>query len=95
MTGFMLTLLACNLGTSSNAPPTLAPLPTFTPQATLGYAAVRPVTVAEIEITPAPPTLEILPDLLDLVESDRPDVACAQLAGVRHPSYRLYAALRR
>ena len=56
LSGFMLLMLACNLGTSSNAPPTLAPLPTFTPQATLGYAAARPVQIAEIEVTAIAPT---------------------------------------
>ena len=71
MTGFMVMLLACNLGTSSNAPPTLAPLPTYTPQATLGYAAVRPVTIADIGVTPPPPADDILAAWLDQVESDR------------------------
>ncbi len=71
LSGFMLLLLACNLGTSDNAPPTLAPLPTFTPQATLGYAAVRPVVINEIEVTAIAPGDEFLQALLQQVESDR------------------------
>ncbi len=71
VTGFMFTLLACNLGTSSNAPPTLAPLPTLTPQATLGYAAVRPVEFDAIEATAEAPSADALRPLLDQVESDR------------------------
>ena len=67
----MLLIIACNLGTSSNAPPTLAPLPTFTPQATLGYAAVRPVAIDDIEVTALPPSDEFLANLLNQVESDR------------------------
>lgn len=70
-TGFILLLLACNLGTSENAPPTLAPLPTITPQATLGYAAVRPVALNGIGITPAAPSEDVLGNLLEQVESDR------------------------
>ncbi|MCE2473682.1 MAG: M20/M25/M40 family metallo-hydrolase, partial [Anaerolineae bacterium] len=67
----MLLMIACNLGASSNAPPTLAPLPTFTPQATLGYAAVRPVVIDDIEVTAVAPSDELLPTLLEQVESDR------------------------
>lgn len=71
LSGFTLLLIACNLGTSDNAPPTLAPLPTYTPQPTLGYAAVRPVVITEIDVTAAPPSEDLLPILLDKVESDR------------------------
>ena len=71
LSGFMLLLLACNLGTSDNAPPTLAPLPTFTPRATLGYVAARPVVISEINMTAAPPSENIVPALLEQVESDR------------------------
>ncbi len=74
LAGFMLLLLACNLGASENAPPTLAPLPTVTPQATLGYAAVQPVEFGEIGLvaTPAPPPVDdFISDLLEQVESDR------------------------
>lgn len=71
LSGFMLLLIACNLGVSSNAPPTLAPLPTFTPQATLGYAAARPVRIDEIEVTAIAPGDDMMPDLLAKVESDR------------------------
>ncbi len=71
LSGFVLLLLACNVGTSGNAPPTLAPLPTFTPPATLGYAAARPVVIDEIEVTAVPPREELLPTLLAQVESDR------------------------
>ena len=71
LTGFMLLLIACNLGTSSSAPPTLAPLPTLTPQATLGYVAARPVVVPEIGVTPLPPSDEAMRQILDQVESDR------------------------
>ncbi len=71
-TGFLTLLLACNLGTSSNAPPTLAPLPTITPQATLGYAAVRPVEAAGIVVaTPPAPREDALRPLLQQVEADR------------------------
>ena len=71
LSGFLLLLLACNLGTSSNAPPTLAPLPTFTPQATLGYAAARPIVIDDIEVTASAPGDEMMPALLAKVESDR------------------------
>ena len=71
LSGFILLLLACNLGTSDNAPPTLAPLPTFTPRATLGYVAARPVVISEINVTAAPPSENIVPALLEQVESDR------------------------
>lgn len=69
--GFMLVLLACNLGTSNGGPPTLAPLPTNTPIATLGYSAVGPTGVPGIGSTPVPPAdIEIF-RLIDQVESDR------------------------
>ena len=71
LAGFMLLLLACNLGTSTNAPPTLAPLPTFTPRATLGYVAARPVVISEIDVTAVPPSENIVPALLEQIESDR------------------------
>ena len=71
LSGFMLLMLACNLGTSDNAPPTLAPLPTLIPQATLGYAAVRPVAINDIEVTAVPASDLLLPGLLAKVESDR------------------------
>ena len=67
----MVLLLSCNLGTSDNAPPTLAPLPTITPQATLGYADSRPVVLPEIGVTPLPPSENAMRQLLDQVESDR------------------------
>lgn len=68
--GFVVVLLACNLGTSSG-PPTLAPLSTNTPIATLGFAAAGPTGVAGIGTTPVPPAdIEIF-RLLDQVESDR------------------------
>ena len=68
--GFMLTLLACNLGTSSG-PPTLAPLVTKTPIATLGYAPAGPTGVPGIGSTPVPPADVEIFRLLDQVESDR------------------------
>ncbi len=68
--GFMLVLLACNLGTSSG-PPTLAPLPTNTPIATLGYAAAGPTGVPGIGTTPQSPTGVEIFRLIDQVESDR------------------------
>ncbi len=71
LSGFMLLLLACNLGISDNAPPTLAPLPTFTPQATLGYVAARPVVISEIDVTAAVASESIVSSLLEQVESDR------------------------
>ena len=71
LSGFILLLLACNLGTSDNAPPTLAPLPTFTPRATLGYVAARPVVISEINVTAAAASENIVPALLEQVESDR------------------------
>ncbi|MCY3779726.1 MAG: M20/M25/M40 family metallo-hydrolase [Chloroflexi bacterium] len=71
LSGFILLLLACNLGTSDNAPPTLAPLATFTPRATLGYAAARPVVISEIDVTAVAPGQNILPALLEQVETDR------------------------
>lgn len=71
LSGFILLLLACNLGTSNNAPPTLAPLPTYTPRATLGYVAARPAVISEINVTAVPPSENILSSLLDQVESDR------------------------
>ena len=69
--GFMLLLISCNLGTSDTGPPTLAPLPTLTPQATLGYAEARPVVLPEIGATPVPPSTDMIAQLLDQVESDR------------------------
>ena len=71
LTGLLLLLLACNLGTSENAPPTLAPLPTFTPRATLGYVAAGPVAVVEIGVTPAPASDAEMERILERVESDR------------------------
>ena len=71
LTGFMLLLISCNLGTSDTAPPTLAPLPTFTPQATLGYAEARPAVLPEVGVTPVPPGEDGMRQLLDRVESDR------------------------
>ena len=65
----MLLLLACNLGTSDNAPPTLAPRATFTPVATLGYAAAGALVLpGSTPITPA--DIEIF-RIIDQVESDR------------------------
>ena len=69
--GFALLLLACNLGASDNAPPTLAPLPTLMPQATLGYVAARPLEIEEVGETPIPVVEDEMQNLLDLVESDR------------------------
>ena len=71
LAGLMLLLLACNMGTSENGPPTLAPLPTPPPQATLGYTAPGPVTVAEIGSTPEEPQVDVVGELLAQVESDR------------------------
>lgn len=71
LTGFMFLLLSCNLGTSNRAPPTLAPLPTPTPQATLGYAEARPAVLPAIGATPLPPSDDAMRQLLDQVESDR------------------------
>ena len=73
LAGLALLLLACNLGASENAPPTLAPLPTLIPQATLGYSAPRPVSVAVAEIGSAPqaPRVDVLGEILAQVESDR------------------------
>ena len=69
--GYMLLLISCNLGTSDTGPPTLAPLPTLTPQATLGYADARPVVLPEIGVTAAPPSEDGMEKLLVQVESDR------------------------
>lgn len=66
----MIVMLACNLGTSSG-PPTLAPLPTNTPIATLGYAAAGPTGVPGIGSTPLPPADVEIFRLVDQVESDR------------------------
>ena len=71
LAGLLWLLLACNMGTSENAPPTLAPLPTPPPQATLGYTAPGPVTVAEIGATPEEPPVDVMGELLAQVESDR------------------------
>ena len=65
----LLLLVACDLGASENAPPTLAPRPTFTPPATLGFAPVRPI--AELIVTPATPEVDEISRLLQQVESDR------------------------
>ena len=67
--GFMLLLLACNLGTSSNSPPTLAPRPTPTPPATLGYAA--PARLPDIGDAPLPPADVEIFRIINQVESDR------------------------
>lgn len=72
LTGFMLLLISCNLGTSDTGPPTLAPLPTLTPRATLGYAEARPaVVLPETGVTPPAPGDDVMRQLLDQVESDR------------------------
>ena len=87
LAGFLLALVACNLGTSSGAPPTLAPLPTFTPRATLGYASVGPVSViADIGVTPAPPSDAEMQRILAQVESDRlmSHIRSLQDFGTRH-----------
>lgn len=68
---FMLVLMACNLGTSDSGPPTLAPLPTNTPIATLGYAAAGPTGIPGIGTTPQAPINTEIFRLLDQVESDR------------------------
>lgn len=67
-TAFMLLLIACNLGASSS-PPTLAPLPTFTPPPTLGYAA--PARLPDIGDAPALPADVEIFRIIDQVESDR------------------------
>ncbi len=69
--GFLLLLVACNLGTSENAPPTLAPLATRTPPPTLGYVAAGPARVRGIGLTPAAPADVEIFRILDQVESDR------------------------
>ena len=71
LTGFMLLLISCNLGASESGPPTLAPLPAPTAQATLGYAEARPVALPEVGATPIPPSGDAMRLLLDQVESDR------------------------
>ncbi len=83
VSGFVLLLLACNLGASDTAPPTLAPLPTFTPRATLGYVDARSPVIAEINVTAAPSSQDILPALLDQVESDRLMAHIRSLQGFR------------
>ena len=68
LAGWMLLMLACNLG-ASTGPPTLAPRPTPTPPATPGYA--------ELVYAPAVSSAPILPAdveifrIIDRVESDR------------------------
>lgn len=69
--GFLLLMVACNLGTSENAPPTLAPLSTRTPPPTLGYVAAGPARVRGIGATPAAPADIEFNRILDQVESDR------------------------
>lgn len=69
--GFALLLVACNLGVSDNAPPTLAPLPTRTPPPTLGYVAVGPVRAPGIGATAAAPAESDISAILEQVESDR------------------------
>ncbi len=71
LSGFMLLLIACNLGSSDTSPPTLAPLPTATPRATIGYAEAKPAVLPEIGVTPRPPSEDAMRQLLDQVESDR------------------------
>lgn len=66
----MLIMLACNLGTSSG-PPTLAPLSTNTPIATLGYAPAGPTGVPGIGNTPIPQTDVEIFRLVEQVEADR------------------------
>ena len=69
--GFLLLLVACNLGTGANAPPTLAPLSTRTPPPTLGYVAAGPARARGIGATPAAPSDIEIYRILDQVESDR------------------------
>ncbi len=88
LTGFMLLLIACNLGTSDSSPPTLAPLPSPTVQATLGYADARPVRLPDVGATPLPPSDDTMQQLLELVESDRlmSHIRSLQDLGTRHIS---------
>ena len=69
--GALLLLIACNLGTSETAPPTLVTRPTWTPAATLGYAAAGPAGARELGITPAPAGDSQVLRILEQVESDR------------------------
>ena len=85
LAGFMLLLISCNLGTSDTSPPTLAPYPTITAQATLGYAESRPVALPEIGVTPLPPSEDVMGQLLDQVESDRLMSHIRSLQDVRAP----------
>ena len=85
--GFLLLLVACNLGTSDNAPPTLAPRATLTPVATLGYVAAGPVRIPGFGATVGPPSADdALARLLDQVESDRlmSHIRTLQDFGTRH-----------
>ena len=69
LTGLTLLMLACNLGTSSSGPPTLAPRPTPTPPATLGYAELA--YVPDIGNAPVLPADVEIFRIIDRVESDR------------------------
>ena len=69
--GFVCLLIACNLGTSDTAPPTLASRPTLTPPATLGYVAAGPARLPGIGSSPEPPAEQPRFELGDEVESDR------------------------
>ena len=84
--GFAALLIACNLGTSDNAPPTLAPRPTLTAPATLGYVAAGPARLPGIGSSPEPP--QDLPKLnfAAQVESDRlmTHIRVLQDFGTRH-----------
>lgn len=71
VTGFMLLLISCNLGTSDGGPPTLAPLARPSAQATLGYAEARPVVLPDVGATPIPPSADAMRQLLEQVEADR------------------------
>lgn len=64
-------LLACNLGTSGNAPPTLVPRLTPTPAPTIGYIAPEQIE-APLGVSTAPPRAEVeLFQMTNQVGSDR------------------------
>jgi hypothetical protein len=63
-------VLACNL-TGSDAPPTIAPRPTFTPIPTIGYATLSPEELPEVASTRVASVDASLINLANQIETDR------------------------
>jgi hypothetical protein len=79
-----LTSLACTIGSSGDQPPTIAPMPTLPPVATIGISTLVPGLAPEATSTstPASSTVTTLHTLMDQVEGDRLIYHIASLVNV-------------